>query len=488
MITDVIETVDRIAAATPDQVAYRVGGVTTTYAVLKAKSDAVATAILALNLPAEQPVLVYGGQSVEVVIAFLASVKAGHAYIPVDDHSPSARLSAIHEIAGPALTIALSPLPTELTGLSWSPDQFEAATRTQAAPVLNPVKGDATFYIIFTSGTTGEPKGVQISHNNLLSFVNWMQSFQLPPQPQILVQAPYSFDLSVMSLYPTLVNGGTLQVLGKDDTTELKRLFAALPQLELDVWVSTPAFMAICLLDPHFDAAHYPQLRQIFFCGEELTHDLAEKVLARFPEVALYNTYGPTEATVAVTAIAVTPAILAKYPRLPIGYVKGDTQMTVKDGELMIDGPSVSKGYLNRPEKTKQAFTKSRYATGDLGRIDETGLVFYEGRKDFQIKLNGYRIELEEVNHYLNACPLIAQGVAVPVYNKKHQVRHLMAIVVPQSQGNQSEQELTAAIITQLTQVMMPYMVPQRFTYRKALPLTANGKVALKALIEEVNA
>ncbi len=452
--------------------------------------------------------MVYADQHFATIAAFLGCVKSGHAYIPVDTHSPNTRLTQISEIARPAMTIATSELPINLPGQIMAADELGRllATPETAAPNpatrANPVIGGENFYIIFTSGTTGQPKGVQISHDNLLSFVNWMNDdFDLPAKPRMLAQAPYSFDLSVMSLYPCLTAGGTLVVLPKDATSDLGALVRLLPDLRLNVWVSTPSFMAMCLLDPNFNAQSQPDLSHIFFCGEELTNQLAGKILARFPEAAMYNTYGPTETTVAVTSIRVDDELLSKYPRLPIGYAKSDTFIDYRPGstheedgqivgELSITGPGVSKGYLNRPDKTAAAFTDNgatrSYATGDLGVVNDDGLLFYRGRTDFQIKMNGFRIELEEVNHYLNAQPLLKQAVAVPRYNRDHQVKQLVAFAVPVEPVTDAL-NFTKTLRGQLSSAMMEYMVPQRFIYRDNLPLTPNDKVDVKALISEVN-
>ena len=496
-----IEIIDEIATSHPDWPAVNTLGELKTYGDLKAASDGIAAALQARKLPAKAPLMVYCDQSFAAIATFLGCVKAGHAYIPVDSHSPNDRLTMIEEIAHPALVLATIPLPLELQTTTVKAAQL--SQMMTMAPVKNAdLAADDNFYIIFTSGTTGQPKGVQISHANLISFVSWMASFKLPRRPRMLAQAPFSFDLSVMSLYPTLTSGGCLQILPKEQTDDLKTLFETLPHVPVDVWVSTPSFVDICLLSPLFDATSYPALKQFYFCGEELTHATATKLRQRFPQAKIYNTYGPTEATVAVTAVQITDSVLADYPRLPIGYAKPDTTMTLvpgtvraeddqQVGELEIIGPSVSKGYLNRPEKTAAAFTEEHgmrgYRTGDLGIIAEDGLIFYRGRTDFQIKLNGYRIELEEVDHYLNQAPMIHQAVAVPKYNAVHKVQQMLAYVVPE-QGEEGGLALTKKIRTHLQQVMMPYMIPQRFIYKDSLPLTQNGKVAVKALISEVNA
>lgn len=501
MTVDIIKAIDAVATKTPNAVAYNYLGQTNTYAELKQDSDALANYIDGLNLATGSPIMVYGDQTFAMIATFLACVKSGHAYIPVDQHSPNERLLMIQEIAQPQLVIAVKTLPVELP----ETDILDAAQLQtvfqQASPyqLTHAVKNDDNFYIIFTSGTTGQPKGVQISHQNLISFVDWMVTdFDLPQWPISLAQAPYSFDLSVMDLYPTLVMGGELQVLPKKVTDNFKTLFATLPSLALNVWVSTPSLIDIILLEPSFKQDKYPELTHFIFCGEELTHQTAAELNRRFPAAQVFNTYGPTEATVAVTAVKITPAILNDYQRLPIGYAKADTTIQLDQvnaenqvGELIISGPSVSRGYLNSPEKTAQVFSTASqraYRSGDLATIDATGLIFYKGRTDFQIKLNGYRIELEEVNHYLNQQDLIKQAVAVPKYNRQHKVTALLAYVVLKTSDDRPAFEVTKQLKQQLQQEMMAYMIPQRFVYRSALPLTVNGKVDIKALIKEANA
>ncbi|MCY7041905.1 D-alanine--poly(phosphoribitol) ligase subunit DltA [Streptococcus sanguinis] len=510
VIHDMIEAIEHFAQVQPDFPVYDILGQVHTYGDLKKDSDSLAAQIDRLELPDKSPVVVFGGQEYEMLATFVALTKSGHAYIPIDSHSALERVEAIVEVAEPSLIIAINDFPlADVAAPIFSAEQVQTAFREGASYELShPVQGDDNYYIIFTSGTTGKPKGVQISHNNLLSFTNWMitdKEFATPERPQMLAQPPYSFDLSVMYWAPTLALGGTLFALPSAVTQDFKKLFETILSLPIAIWTSTPSFADMALLSDDFNSQKLPQLTHFYFDGEELTVKTAQKLRDRFPQARIINAYGPTEATVALSAVAVTDEMLQNCKRLPIGYTKADSPTFVIDeegrkvpngqqGEIIVCGPAVSKGYLNNPEKTAEAFFEFEglpaYHTGDVGSMTDEGLLLYGGRMDFQIKFNGFRIELEDVSQNLNKSKYIESAVAVPRYNKDHKVQNLLAyVILKDGVAEQFEREIdiTKAIKEDLQDIMMSYMMPSKFLYRETLPLTPNGKIDIKGLISEVN-
>ena len=299
-----------------------------------------------------------------------------------------------------------------------------------------------------------------------------------------------------------MLSGATVKAIPVKVVQKFGQLFKVLPDLKINVFFGTPSFAELLLLSPDFNAEKMPDLQKFVFCGEELTVSTVKRLFQKFPDAHIYNTYGPTEATVAVTSCEITKDMLKDAKRLPIGYDKpgvtttiwdGDKQITEpgKHGEIIISGDSVAAGYLNNPEKTAKNFFKfngqQSYRTGDAGYITADGLRHIIGRMDFQIKLHGFRVELDEVRSSLELSEYIKQAVAVPKYDKNGKATHLIAYVIAQPNDFDSDAELTKAIRDSLKDKIMDYMMPTQFIYVDSYPTSANGKIAVKELIAEAN-
>jgi D-alanine--poly(phosphoribitol) ligase subunit 1 len=419
---------------------------------------------LAATLRGERsPVLLYGHKQPELVAAMLAALEVGRPYVPVDSAVPAERLLRIAAIARPGAVVAAEPLPVAREILLADP-----------APAA-----DGLAYILFTSGTTGDPKGVQIPRSALDHFAAWLvatQGFQ-PGAEVFLNQAPFHFDLSVMDLHGALRTGGTIFALEREEIADPRRLFRRLDGAPLTVWVSTPSFARFCAAEPSFGQAMLPRLRRFLFCGEPLPADLSRALIARFPGAEVWNTYGPTETTVAVTLVRITADMADP---LPIGRPAPGMQVWVSSqGELTIAGPQVGLGYLGAASGGYFRLPDGRpaYRTGDLGHVAEDGLLYCDGRLDRQIKLHGYRLELEEIEASLRALPEVADAVVVPAL-RGGRTDHLVAFVV----SSESPAELRAGLARRLP----AYAVPRFIRPVARLPLTVNGKLDRRALEDVV--
>ena len=472
-----------------------------TYGELWQDSDQWAAYITAQNLNKQTPILVYGHMEPEMLVSFLGSVKAGHPYIPVDTSIPLERVEKIISNSQTELLINVSGLELVLeSSVRIITPEALGSYDSISIDTADWVRENDDFYIIYTSGSTGNPKGVQISANNLQSFVDWMlEDFPIEGGLRFLNQAPFSFDLSVMDLYPALASGGTLVAITKEMIAKPKILFEELMKSNTQVWTSTPSFVQMCLMDPSFTSELLPDLSVFLFCGEILPNTVCKQLRERFPNAKIFNTYGPTEATVAVTFIEITDDVLNEYQTLPVGSAKSDTQIILlneenipvpegKKGEIIIVGPSVSKGYLGQQELTNKAFFthngQQAYRTGDAGFIEQ-GLLFYKGRLDFQIKLHGYRMELEEIEYHIAKSQYVKSAVVVPIY-QEDKIEYLSVLIIPAEHPFEKEYQLTGAIKKELGLVLPAYMIPRKFSYHKELPITPNGKVDRKEIREKV--
>ena len=415
------------------------------------------------NQPAGTPVVLYGHQQAEFAVALYSCLLHNIPYIPVDCIYPQERLKEICQLANAPFYYDVAAKKFIATGITG---------QVLAEPDLA--------YIMFTSGSTGKPKGVQIGRESVWHFMKWVsKDFSLPEKTVLMNHAVFSFDLSLIPLLANLATGGHIVLNAKEDIASenwLDRLKAN----GVSVWVSTPSFAYQRLLSPQFNSDYLPELNVFIFIGEVLNKALVKQLRRRFPQAKILNSYGPTEATIATTVVEITDEILNNdNPLLPVGVMMPDTHMEITaDGELIIWGKNVMRGYLGLPQENAAKLLRREseeyrgYRTGDLGYED--GLIYCQGRNDSQIKLNGYRIEINEIENRLLAMSGISEAVVLPLMKSCGSVLRIAAFCVT---------DLAPEVIkTSLSKVIPHYMVPSQIIIKDALPLNPNGKIDRKLL------
>jgi D-alanine--poly(phosphoribitol) ligase subunit 1 len=550
------QRVEAAAASDPGRRAHVWPAGSLTYAALRARALALAEE---LPGPAHSPVVLWGHKEGAMLVAMLACARVGRPYVPADTALPAARIAWMADLVGAGACIAAQPLPTDLAThlrlrgvpvVALEPDGRRApgpspwsgeATPAPAGGTTLPATAAHLAYVMFTSGTTGRPKGVPITWEGLGHFVGWLLAEQRPrwADEVVLNQAPFSFDLSVLDTYFSLLSAGTLFSITRDLIAAPAQLFAWLGDSGLTTWVSTPSFARFCCVEPRFGAGLLPRLRRLLFCGETLSPALVRELMRRFPGARVWNTYGPTETTVAVASVPIDAAPDDDTP-LPVGrpapglrvWVAGEDLEPLPDGEvgeIVVAGPQVSPGYLLSADMAEAAAAfvppgpepgrPRAYRTGDLGRL-QGGLLYWEGRRDRQVKLHGYRLELDEIEAGLRRLPGVADAAVVAV-RRQGVADHLVAFVVPRPEAGGGEAvppqhvapegpgtgdsgaagapdgggptprtapvsppafARAQALRRALAQQLPPYALPRVIHFVAALPLTANGKVDLQAL------
>lgn len=504
-----LEQIDSIAQLHPQRPAFQnealAGDGSITYGELTHYAGRLARQIEDAMGEDHAPVLVYGHKSPWMLVCFLGCVKSGRAYCPVDTSVPPRRLSGILEEAGASLVLSTEDFPCDAPRL-WTLSEIRARAR-DSGPILPTgayVQGEDLFYIIFTSGSTGTPKGVQITCRCLENFVSWARTLgdgRMGERPlRFLNQAPFSFDLSVMDTYLCLSLGGTLWALDRSVQDRMGPLYSSLARSGAQVWVSTPSFADFCLADSAFSQRLMPDLELFLFCGETLQNRTAAKLLERFPRAQVVNTYGPTESTVAMTQVTITPALCAENAPLPVGVPRPGSRVEITGpggrilpdgarGEIVITGDTVSPGYYRRPALTAPVFSPCpglgphirRYRTGDMGFLMD-GMLYYCGRMDLQIKYRGYRIEVEDIERQLCKLSEVKAAVVLPV-KRGNIVRSLAAFVVFSPGVSFSSAFAAARHLRPALAALLPdYMIPKTFHPLDAIPMTPSGKADRKRL------
>ncbi|HGM5517353.1 enterobactin synthase subunit F [Stenotrophomonas maltophilia] len=455
------------------------------YATLEARSFALAAQLRAMDVGPGSVVAVALPRSLELVIALVAVLRAGAAYLPLDLAHPDERLARILASAQPVCVLAAAEDSARMAGVPMlAPEQWTALSF--AAPWADPAPSDAA-YVIYTSGSTGEPKGVVIEHRAIVNRLLWMREhYGIRADDRVLQKTPATFDVSVWEFFLPLLCGATLMVAGPDahrDPTELARLIRGhgittahfVPSM-LDAFLAAPASAGL-------------QLRRVFTSGEALDASLRDRFHGRV-QAELHNLYGPTEAAVDVSY---WPASAQDRSRpVPIGFPVWNTRLYVLDarmqpvpigvaGDLYLGGVQLARGYLGRDDLTTERFLADPflpgeriYRTGDVARWRRDGAVEYLGRSDHQVKLRGLRIELGEIEAALRELPGMER------------------VEVLLRQDAPGDARLVAYVPTALADAVMlrshlatrvpDYMVPSAFVGVDHWPVTANGKLDRNAL------
>lgn len=473
------------------------------YSELNKNSDSLAYYIKNRLKDSSAPIVVFGHKDPLMIICFLAVAKSGRAYIPIDISMPENRIIDIINDSRCEMILSTESMDfnSQVIDLLTADDLYRIIEDCNAnfSKMELDVNTHAPFYIMYTSGSTGKPKGVVVTLQNINSFIDWSLSISNCDQNTIFLnQAPFSFDLSVMDLYTSLASGSTLFSIDKPAIENLREAISLFKESKITHWVSTPSFIDLCLSTNHFNAELLPSLKMALFCGEILSTNTAKKIRERFPQTEIINFYGPTEATVAVTSVKITDGMIADNSPLPVGHCKKDCFLEIsgarnegEKGEIIIFGDSVALEYYENPELTKAKFIKKNlngetlrgYKTGDKGYIKES-LLYYCGRNDFQIKLNGYRIELEDIENNIRSCENVRNAIILPKYADQ-KISSLIAFVSLEDKSRDINEE-SLRIRKDLAGRVPAYMIPRKIAIVIELPMNANGKVNRQKLAEVI--
>lgn len=501
-LTPVYRMVEERAATAPDAVAVIQDGRSLTYAQLNTRANQLAR-FLRANLEERTGAAPLVGicleRSLDMIVAVLAVLKAGAAYVPLDPSYPLDRLSMMLADSGARVILTGQRVHEKLPpfdGRVISVDTESARIALESGDNLEAGASlDDLAYVMYTSGSTGTPKGVMIEHRNLANFVDSLSTqYEITPEDRVLQFASLSFDTSAEEIYCALTRGATLVLRTDAMITSPKQFLESCAGLGITVLDLPTGYWHHLVNALAEDRLPIPEsIRLVILGGEEAHAEHLDKWLKHAGRrVRLVNTYGPTEATVVTTTFDLTqhrPGESVAIGRPIAGasvYVLNDTLQPAAvgiPGELYIGGAGVARGYLNRPDLTQQRFIKNPfgegrlYRSGDLVRYQADGNLEFLGRADNQVKIRGFRIELEEIEAAIRGHETVTDTV-VTVLEDSDGDKRLCAYVVFTAQGAACPTEVR----TYLKSKLPPHMVPGTFMVLDSLPLTSNGKVDRRAL------
>ncbi|HEX8092837.1 amino acid adenylation domain-containing protein [Jatrophihabitans sp.] len=479
------------------------------YADVDDRADGLSRALRASGVRPGDLVGLRTGRTPDLVVGALAILKAGAAYLPIDPDYPPGRVEFLLTDSGTRVLITDSPMDFEFTGTVLDPGatsaapspakpeqaaaEAEAEAKAEPDPAAaEPAAGSAVAYLCYTSGTTGRPKGVRITHRNVVRLVRGVEYSDLGPHTRIMPTGSISFDASTFELWAAMLNGGSLHLVGNDVILSARALSAELTAQRITtLWLTSPLFNQIVEQDP----TAFRPLRELFTGGDVLSPAHVAKVLDACPELILINAYGPTEnGTYSLTyQLERNDPARAELASIPIGRPIANSTAYVLDadgglcpigvpGELCFGGHGVAAGYLDRPELTAEKFVADpftgavMYRSGDLGRFRPDGVIEFLGRRDQQVKVRGFRIELGEVENVLLSHPDVADAVVTARARRSGADKYLCGYYVARRPVSGLRQHLE--------RVLPAHAVPAYLVELAELPLHRSGKVDRSRLPE----
>jgi amino acid adenylation domain-containing protein len=478
------------AARVPAAVAVAFGEQTVSYAELDRRANGLAHTLVARGTQPDDRVAIMLDRGIDMIVAMLAAMKAGAAYLPVDPAYPADRIAFMLEDAMPVVVIA--PLAQHATLQAAGHAPLACDDRQEASPPDARAHGMTTAnlaYVIYTSGSTGKPKGVMVEHASIVASNEARRRYYAPRSSALLVPS-FAFDSSVATIFWTLTTGATLVLATTEQSRDARELARLVHGHAIEAWLSVPSLYDALLAAA--DEGELDSLLTVIVAGEALPRHVAERHWRSVPAAGLFNEYGPTEASVWCTvddvrrldgastasigrpiANATLHVLDAWGQAIPVGVV----------GEIHVGGAGVTRGYLHRPELTAERFPSDRpgagmgmrvYRTGDIGRWLRDGTLEFLGRNDFQVKIRGFRIEPGEIEARLLDCEGV-HAAAVIAQDDGAGMPRLVAYVA----GDAIE---PAALREALSRRLADYMLPAIYVVLPALPLNANGKLDRAAL------
>jgi amino acid adenylation domain-containing protein len=491
------DLVARQAARRPEATAIVYGAKRLSYGELDAAANRLARALVEAGCRKGDRVCFLYPKKPAAMVWILGVLKAGAMHVPLDLASPAERLRRIVSSCEPRFVLAAGPATTlagqlkDLSRIGWMeetvPEGLHPAftlkdvARESSEPVPCATRPEDPAHILFTSGSTGIPKGVVITHANVMAFVTWgLGHFGLNETDRVSGHTPLHFDLSTYDIFGAYAAGAELHVVPLETALLPHRLAEWIRVSRLTQWFSVPSvlnYMAKVDAVRHDD---FPELRRVMWCGEVLPTPVLIHWMKRLPHARFTNLYGPTETTIASSYYDVPKCPESPTETIPIGSACEGEELLLIEDEIHIAGVGLSPGYWCDPAKTAAAFLPhpSRpgeriYRTGDLGRMRADGLMEIIGRADSQIKSRGYRIELGEIEAALASLPLLRESAVVAIPSDGFEQWQICCAYVPMDGFATTPAQLRI----ELGRLVPNYMIPSRWSKCRALPRNANGKV-----------